>query len=170
MQKVVYVDNAATTKISSKVLEVMMPYLTEFYGNPSSIYSVGRDAKKAIETARDKVAAALGCENSEIYFMGSGTEADNYAIKSVMEKLSKKGKNHIITTNFEHHAVLHTCEYMQKHGFDVTYLPVDENGYVTATQVSDAITDKTGLVTIMYANNEIGTIQPISEIGKVCKD
>ncbi len=171
MQKTIYVDNAATTKIKPQVLEAMMPYLTEHYGNPSSIYAFGNSARHALDTARDSVAKALGCTAGEIYFTGNGTEADNFAIKAVMEKQkSRFGKNHIITTVFEHHAVLHTCEYMARNGYEVTYLPVDENGYVSAEQVKEAITDKTGLVTIMYANNEIGTIQPIAEIGAVCKD
>ncbi len=171
MQKFIYADNAATTKIKKPVLDAMMPYLTEEYGNPSSIYSFGSKSKQAVEAARENVAKAFNCTAGEIYFTGCGTEADNYAIKSVMDKQnSRHGKNHIITTVFEHHAVLHTCEYMQKHGYKVTYLPVDENGYVTAKQVKEAITDKTGLVSIMYANNEIGTIQPIAEIGKICKE
>jgi cysteine desulfurase len=169
MNKPIYADNAATTKIDSRVLDAMMPYLTEHYGNASSIYSVGRDAKRALETAREQVAAGLGAKVQEIYFTGGGSESDNWAIKGSMSLLKAKGKNHIITTNFEHHAILHTCQFMEKNGFEVTYLPVNEEGYVTPEQVEDAIRDTTGLVTIMYANNEIGTIQPISEIGAVCR-
>lgn len=148
----------------------MVPYLTEHYGNPSSIYSIGRDARKAVEVARQKVAAAIGAHPTEIYFTGCGTESDNWALKSIAEFWGKKGKNQIITTNFEHHAILHTCEKLAKQGYDIVYLPVNEEGYVTAEQVKNAITDKTCLVSVMYANNEIGTIQPIAEIGKVCKE
>lgn len=169
LNRFVYADNAATTKISDTVFDAMLPYLKEHYGNPSSIYSIGRDARKAIEVAREKVAKAINAQPNEIYFTGCGTEADNWAIKSTVELLSKKGKNHIITTAFEHHAILHTCEALEKKGFEVTYLPVCSDGYVTAKQVEDAITDKTAIVTIMYANNEIGTIQPIKEIGEVCR-
>lgn len=170
MKRFVYADNAATTKVNDMVLTKMLPYFSEHYGNASSIYSVGRDAKKAIEAARQKVATALNATNQEIYFTGSGSEADNWAIKGSMEFLKTKGKTHIITTNFEHHAVLHTCQYLEKHGFEVTYLPVNQEGYITAEQVEHAIRPETGLVTIMYANNEIGTIQPITEIGAVCRE
>lgn len=170
MKRFVYADNAATTKVNDIVLTEMLPYFSEHYGNASSIYSVGRDAKKAIEAARQKVATALNATNQEIYFTGSGSEADNWAIKGSMEFLKTKGKTHIITTNFEHHAVLHTCQYLEKHGFEVTYLPVNQEGYITAEQVEHAIRPETGLVTIMYANNEIGTIQPIAEIGAVCRE
>ncbi len=170
MERFVYADNAATTNVSKSVFDSMVPYLTTYYGNPSSIYSVGRDAKKAIEVARQKVAAAIGAQPTEIYFTGCGTESDNWAIKSTAELLKQKGKNQIITTNFEHHAVLHTCEHLKKLGFEIVYLPVDTEGYVSAEQVKNAITDKTALVTIMYANNEIGTIQPIREIGAVCRE
>lgn len=147
----------------------MLPYLKEHYGNPSSIYSVGRDARKAIEVSRQKVAKAINAQPTEIYFTGCGSEADNWALKSTMDILSKKGKTHIITTAFEHHAILHTCKSLEKKGYQVTYLPVSSDGYVTAKQVEDAITDKTAIVSIMYANNEIGTIQPVAEIGAVCK-
>ena len=170
MKKFVYADNAATTKISDNVYDAMLPYLKEYYGNPSSIYSIGRDAKKAIELARQKVAKGFGAQPTEIYFTGCGTESDNWAIRSTAYELKAKGKNHIITTNFEHHAVLHTCQQLEKEGFEVTYLPVDEDGYIKSEQVLNAITDKTGLVSIMYANNEIGTIQPISEIGAICRE
>ena len=170
MKRFVYADNAATTKISPAVFDAMVPYLTEQYGNPSSIYSIGRDARKAIEIARQKVAAAIGAEPTEIYFTGCGTESDNWALKSTAELMGQKGKNQIITTNFEHHAVLHTCEHLKRQGFEIIYLPVDSEGYVTAEQVKNAITEKTAMVSVMYANNEIGTIQPISEIGQVCRD
>ncbi|MGI5897271.1 MAG: cysteine desulfurase NifS [Oscillospiraceae bacterium] len=169
-KKFVYADNAATTKVSESVLNAMLPYLTEHYGNPSSVYSIARTAKRAIEDARAKVAAALGAEPREIYFTSCGTESDNWAIKGTAMKLAAKGKKHIITSNFEHHAVLHTCEYLEKHGFEVTYLPVDSMGLLDPRQVAEAIRPDTALVTIMYANNEIGTIQPVAEIGKICRD
>ena len=170
MNRFVYVDNAATTKVSKSVIQHMVPFLENEYGNPSSIYSIGRSSKIAIEEAREKVAKALGAEPAEIYFTAGGSEADNWAIRSVANNLKKKGKNHIITTVFEHHAVLHTVQALEKDGFEVTYLPVDENGLVSAKQVSDAIKDTTALVTVMYANNEIGTILPIEEIGAICKE
>lgn len=170
MKKFVYVDNAATTKVSKNVLEHMVPFLENEYGNPSSIYSIGRSARIAIEKAREKVAKAIGADSGEIYFTAGGSEADNWAIRSVATNLKKKGKNHIITTVFEHHAVLHTVQALEKDGFEVTYLPVDEKGLITAKQVEEAIKDTTALVTIMYANNEIGTLLPIEEIGAVCKE
>lgn len=170
MKRFVYADNAATTQISPEVLEAMMPWLTEGYGNPSSIYELGRSAGFAIEDARKKAAAALGAQPNEIYFTGCGSESDNWAIKGAAHKLAAKGKKHIVTTVFEHHAVLHTCAALEKEGFEVTYLPVDERGLVTAKQVADAIRPDTALVTIMYANNEIGTIQPIPEIGELCRE
>lgn len=169
-KRYIYADNAATTAVSENVLNTMMPFLTTQYGNPSSIYKLGRDAQKVVEEAREKAAAALGCNPSEIFFTSCGTESDNWAIRATAERLAAKDKNHIITTAFEHHAVLHTCAYLEKHGFTVTYLPVGENGVITPEQVAEAITDKTALVTIMYANNEIGTIQPIPEIGKLCHE
>ena len=169
-KRFVYADNAATTRVSQSVLDAMMPYLAEHYGNASSVYSIARTAKRAIEEARGKVAAALGAEPREIYFTSCGTESDNWAIKGTAMKLAAKGKKHIITSNFEHHAVLHTCEYLEKHGFEVTYLPVDSMGLISPEQVEKAIRPDTALVTIMYANNEIGTIQPIAEIGKICRD
>lgn len=168
-QSFIYADNAATTKISRPVLDAMLPFLTEHYGNPSSIYTIGRTARKAVELARVQAAKAIGAEPTEIYFTGSGTEADNWAIKSTAYLQREKGKTHIITTNFEHHAVLHTCEKLEKQGFKVTYLPVDNDGYITPEQVEAAITDETALCTIMYANNEIGTILPIAEIGAICR-
>ena len=169
MDRTVYADNAATTAVSPQVLEAMLPYYKEVYGNPSSLYSVGQKAKAALEEARETVAACLGAEAGEIYFTSCGTESDNWAIKGAAHAMRKKGKDHIITSAFEHHAVLHTCQALEKEGFTVTYLPVHENGIVRPEELEAAITDKTGLVTIMYANNEIGTIQPIPEIGAICK-
>jgi len=169
-KRFVYADNAATTKVSQSVLDAMTPYLTEHYGNASSVYSIARTAKRAIEEARGKVAAALGAEPREIYFTSCGTESDNWAIKGAALRLAAKGKKHIVTSSIEHHAVLHTCEYLEKQGFEVTYLPVDGMGLVSPEQVEQAIRPDTALVTIMYANNEIGTIQPVAEIGKICRD
>lgn len=167
-KRYIYADNSATTKVSESVLSEMLPYFTEEYGNPSSIYRLGRNAGRAVEDARARIASVFGCQPSEIYFTSGGSEADNWAIKGVADKLFAKGKKHIITTAFEHHAVLHTCEYLAKKGFEITYLPVGDKGYVTAKQVEDAIREDTALVTIMYANNEIGTIMPIPEIAEVC--
>lgn len=175
MKRFVYADNAATTKIAPEVLDAMMPWLTEGYGNASSIYKKGREARLAMENARHQIEKALGVKESrpdygvEIYFTSGGSEADNWAIKGAAKLMAPKGKKHIITTVFEHHAVLHTCAALEKEGFAVTYLPVDKDGLVTAQQVEDAIREDTALVTIMYANNEIGTVQPIAEIGAVCK-
>ena len=166
----VYADNAATTAVSPKVVEAMLPYFTEVYGNPSSLYSVGQKAKEELEEARERIAKVLGATPREIYFTSGGSEADNQAIVSAARLGAKKGKKHIISTKFEHHAVLHTLEALEKEGFEVTLLDVHSNGVVTAEQVADAIREDTALVTIMYANNEIGTIQPIAEIGKVCKE
>ena len=165
----VYLDNAATTALSPKVLEQMMPYLTTIYGNPSSPHSFGQEARKGVDHARDQVAKALNALPEEIIFTGCGTESDNTVLFGVAERYAKKG-NHIITTNVEHHAIVHTCEALEKRGVEVTYLPVDENGMVTGEQVANAITDKTILVSIMFANNEVGTIMPIAEIGKVCRE
>lgn len=166
----IYADNAATTKISPEVLEKMMPYLTEVYGNPSSLYSVGAKAKEALETARENIAKNLGAKSaSEIFFTSGGSESDNWAVKGVAHALKASGKKHIVTSKFEHHAILHTCAALEKEGFEVTYLDVYENGLVRVEDVENAIREDTALVTIMYANNEIGTIQPISEIGAVCK-
>ena len=169
-KRFIYADNAATTAVSKRVLDAMLPYMTEQFGNPSSIYKLGRDAEKAITEVREKIASAIGCSASEIFFTSGGSEADNWAIRSAALRLGAKGKKHIITTNFEHHAVLHTCEFLEKQGFEVTYLPVDEMGLITAEQVKNAIREDTALVTIMYANNEIGTIMPIKEIGEVCRE
>ncbi len=167
----VYADNAATTALSPKVLDKMMPYLTTVFGNPSSLYQIGSEAKEAVEEARETVADLIGAAHpSEIYFTSGGSESDNWAIKGVAATLMKKGKKHIITSKFEHHAVLHTCKALEKQGFEVTYLDVYENGIVKAEDVKNAIRPDTALVTIMYANNEIGTIQPIAEIGKICRE
>lgn len=170
MKKIIYMDNAATTAVSQEALETMMPFFRENFGNPSTIYSVGRNAKKELEIARERVAKALGASPKEIFFTSCGTESDNWAIKGAAFEGLKKGKNHIITSKIEHHAVLHTVQYLEKKGFDVTYLDVDSQGLVNPKDVENAITGKTALVTIMYANNEIGTIEPIEEIGKICKD
>lgn len=167
-KRFIYADNSATTQVSESVLKEMMPYFTTEYGNPSSIYRLGRNAGRAIETARERIAAVFGCQPSEIYFTGGGSESDNWAIRGAAEKMAQKGKKHIITTAFEHHAVLHTCQLLEKQGFEVTYLPVGEKGVITPEQVENAIREDTALVTIMYANNEIGTIMPIPEIAEVC--
>ena len=169
MSKCIYMDNAATTQVYPEVFDAMKPYFTEFYGNPSSIYSFAGNSKKAVEDARKTIADFLGARTEEIYFTGGGSESDNWAIKAVAESFSDKGK-HIITTKIEHHAVLHTCEYLEKKGFEVTYLDVDENGFVNPADVEKAIRPDTILVSIMTANNEIGTIEPIAEIGKIAKD
>ena len=163
-------DNAATTSLKSEVLEEMMPILKENYGNPSSIYSIGRNARKEVEKSRQTVAEILGADSNEIFFTSGGTESDNWAIRGVAFAQLKKGKNHIITSKIEHHAVLHTVKQLEKEGFEATYLDVDENGFVNPADVKAAITEKTALVTIMYANNEIGTVQKISEIGKICRE
>ena len=166
----IYADNAATTKMSRTAIEAMLPYMDKIYGNPSSLYSFGQDAKEALEGARERIAAVLGCEPREITFTSGGSEADNQAIFSAARIGERKGKKHIISTAFEHHAVLHTLDKLKKQGFEITLLDVHENGIVTAQQVADAIREDTCLVTIMFANNEIGTIQPIAEIGKVCRE
>ena len=164
----IYLDNAATTAVSPEVLTAMLPYFTECYGNPSSIHSTGRDAHKAVDAARRQVAAAINADPAEIYFTAGGSESDNWAIKGTAFAKRDKG-NHIITTAIEHHAVLHTCQWLEKQGFEVTYLPVDENGLVSVEDVEKAITDKTILISIMAANNEIGTIEPIAEIGALAR-
>ena len=166
----VYADNAATTKLSDVALAAMMPYFTTVYGNPSSLHSVGQEAKEHLEDARARVAKCLGCEPREIYFTSGGSEADNQAIISAARFGARKGKKHIISTAFEHHAVLHTLEKLEKEGFEVTYLDVRNNHNITAQQVKDAIREDTCLVTVMYANNEIGSVLPIAEIGAVCKE
>ena len=166
----IYADNAATTKMSPTAIGAMMPYLSETYGNPSSLHSVGQAAAEALADARGRIAAILGCDAREITFTSGGSEADNQAILSAARLGARKGKRHIISTAFEHHAVLHTLQKLEKEGFSVTLLDVHENGLVTAEQVAEAIREDTCLVTIMYANNEIGTIQPISEIGALCRE
>ena len=166
----VYADNAATTKMSTVALNAMMPYMTEIYGNPSSLHSVGQEAKEALEAARASVAKCLGCEPREIYFTSGGSEADNQAIISAARFGARKGKKHIISTAFEHHAVLHTLQKLEKEGFEVTYLDVKENHNVSAAQVKEALRPDTCLVTTMYANNEIGSVLPIAQIGAVCKE
>lgn len=169
-KKFIYCDNAATTKVSKNVLETMMPYFTEEYGNASSIYRLGQSAAKALLKAREAVAEAIGAKQHEIFFTSGGSESDNWAIKGAALNGAKKGKKHIITSVFEHHAVLHTCEFLEKQGYEVTYIPVDEKGLVNPDDVKNAIREDTCLVTIMFANNEIGTIQPIAEIGEICKN
>ena len=165
----VYADNAATTKMSTTAINAMIPYFETIYGNPSSLHSIGQEAKEALESARARVAACLGCEPREIYFTSGGSEADNQAIISAARLGAKKGKKHIISTAFEHHAVLHTLNRLEKEGFEVTLLDVRNNHNITAQQVADAIRPDTCLVTTMYANNEIGSILPIAEIGAICK-
>ena len=168
MEQFVYADNAATTKLSPAVLEAMMPYLTEEYGNPSSLYRFGNHAKRAIEQARKEVADVLGAEPFEILFTGGGTEADNW-VKEIMRSLKARGKNHFITSAVEHHALLHSAQRLQKEGFEVTFIPVDREGRIDPEQIRAAIRPETGLVSIMFANNEIGTIYPIKEIGAICR-
>ena len=170
MKRFVYADNAATTKISDSVFQSMIPYLTEKFGNASSLYSLARESRRAVEAAREKVAKALGAEAREIFFTSCGTESDNWALKGAAHAMAKKGKKHLITTVFEHHAILHTCQALEKEGFEVTYLPVEENGIVSLEKLKAAIRPDTALVSVMYANNEIGTVQPIAEIGAVCKE
>lgn len=169
MKKTIYVDNAATTKTSDKVIKAMLPYFNDIYGNPSSPHGCGIKAKADLDSARAKVAACLNAAANEIFFTSGGTESDNWAIKGVAYEMLKKGKNHIVTSKFEHHAVLHTLDCLKKEGFEVTYLEVHENGIIEPSELENAITEKTGLVTVMFANNEIGTIQPISDIGAICK-
>lgn len=170
MEKIIYADNAATTAVSKSVLEKMLPFFTEAYGNASSLYSLGSVAKVAVEKAREQVAEAIGCTAREIYFTAGGSESDNWAIKGYAKSMLKKGKNHIISTKFEHHAVLHTLEALEKDGFEVTLLDVNSDGVVKVEDLAAAIKETTGLVTVMYANNEIGTVQPIAEIGALCRE
>ena len=164
----IYMDNAATTPVAPEVLETMLPYFTQVYGNASSIHQTGREALKAISNARRQVAAAIGAKPEEIYFTAGGSESDNWAIKGTAFAKKAKG-NHIITSAVEHHAVLHTCEWLEKQGFEVTYLPVDKEGFISLDGLEKAITDKTILISIMAANNEIGALQPVKEIGKIAK-
>lgn len=164
----VYLDYSATTPVKEEVLKEMIPYFTEKFGNPSSLYDKGLEAKDAVNHAREQVAALINADPSEVYFTAGGTEADNWAIFGVADKLKDKG-NHIITTKIEHHAMLHSCEFLEKHGYEVTYLGIDENGRISLEELENAITDKTILISVMMVNNEIGTVQPIKEIGKIAK-
>ncbi|KIR02389.1 Cysteine desulfurase [Lachnospiraceae bacterium TWA4] len=166
MNKTIYLDNAATTQVYDEVFEAMKPYFTEYYGNPSSIYSFAGTAEKGVDEAREIIANAIGAKANEIYFTGGGSESDNWALKATCDAYKKKG-NHIITSNIEHHAILHTCEYLEKNGFEVTYVPVDENGFVKLDELEKAIRPETILISVMAANNEIGTIQPLKEIGEI---
>lgn len=167
--KRVYLDYAATTPLNKDVLEKMIPYFSDKFGNPSSVYYEGREGRKAIDEARQKIADSINANANEIFFTGGGTEADNWAITGIALANQKKG-NHIITTSIEHHAVLHTCQYLEKHGFEVTYLKVDKDGLIDLQELKDSIRDTTILISIMYANNEIGTIQPIKEIGHIARE
>ena len=169
MKTTIYLDNAATTKTAKEVVDAMLPYFTESYGNPSSIYEIGQRSKEAITKAREQIAEVLGAKSEEIYFTAGGSEADNWALKAAFEAYKSKG-NHIITTKIEHHAILHTCEYLEKRGARVTYLDVDENGIVKLDDLLEAITPETILISIMFANNEIGAVQPIKEIGMIAKE
>ncbi|MGN1368922.1 MAG: cysteine desulfurase NifS [Aristaeellaceae bacterium] len=166
----IYADNAATTRMSQTAIQAMLPYLDQVYGNPSSLYAFGQQAREALEDARRRIAVCLGCEAREIIFTSGGSEADNQALLTAAALGARKGKKHIISTAFEHHAVLHTLEYLKKQGFEITLLDVHPTGLVSAQQVAEAIRDDTCLVTVMYANNEIGTIQPIADIGAVCRE
>ncbi|MBR6652009.1 MAG: cysteine desulfurase, partial [Anaerotignum sp.] len=163
-----YFDNAATTPVREEVLQAILPYFREYYGNASSVYGIAKESKKALEKARAQVAAAIGAKPEEVYFTAGGSESDNLALRGVAEAYQKKG-NHIITTKIEHHAILHTAEYLEKHGVEVTYLNVDEFGRISLEELEKAIRPETILISIMFANNEIGTIQPIAEIGAIAK-
>ena len=169
MSKLIYLDNAATTKTAPEVVEAMLPFFTEYYGNPSSVYSFASKSKEAVTRQREIIAGALGAKANEIYFTAGGTESDNWAIKAAAEAYESKGK-HIITSKIEHHAVLHTCEYLEHRGFEVTYLNVDENGVVDLEELKQAIRPDTILISIMFANNEIGTMEPVREIGEIAKE
>ena len=168
-KKIIYLDNAATTKTRPEVVEAMLPYFTEKFGNPSSVYGFASQNKEAVTVAREQIAKALNAPTQDIYFTAGGSEADNWALKAAMEAYKDKG-NHLITTKIEHHAILHTCEYLEKQGCEVTYLDVDENGVVDLEQLKKSIKPTTVLISVMYANNEIGTIQPIKEIGQIAKE
>lgn len=169
-RQIVYADNAATTPLSPIALKAMLPYLEEIYGNPSTPYSLGRRTKKAIETARSDIAQCLGADVHEIFFTSGGSESDNWALKGAARSMAHQGKTHIITTRFEHHAVLHTCAALEKEGFSVTYLDVHENGIIRPEEAEAAIRPETGLMSVMFANNEIGTIQPIESLGAICHE
>ena len=168
-KKIIYLDNAATTKTAPEVVDAMLPYFTELYGNASTIYSLGAECKKAMNEARETIADALGAKAEEIYFTAGGSESDNWALKATAEAYKAKG-NHIITSKIEHHAILHTCEYLEQHGFEVTYIGVDENGKIKLDELKKAIRPTTILISVMYANNEIGTIEPIKEIGEIAHE
>lgn len=168
MKTNIYFDNAATTPVRKEVYDEILPYFMQYYGNASSIYTIARESKKALEKAREQVAKALNANIDEIYFTAGGSESDNFALKGIAEAMGKKGK-HIITTQIEHHAILHTCEYLQQRGFEITYLPVDEYGKISLEELKNAIRKDTILISVMFANNEIGTIQPIKEIGAIAK-
>jgi cysteine desulfurase len=168
-QRTIYMDHAATTSVKPEVVDAMIPFFTKHFGNPSSLYGIARVSKKAIDTARMQTAKALGAEPDEIFFTSGGSESDNWAIKGVAFANRKRG-NHIITTQIEHHAVLHTCQFLKKEGFEVIYLPVDHYGLIDPVDLEKAITDKTILISIMYANNEIGTIEPIAELGAIARE
>lgn len=165
----IYLDNAATTKVADSVVDAMLPYFKEYYGNASSIYQLGAKSKEALDESREYIAGTLGAKTNEIYFTAGGSESDNWAIKATADAYAQKGK-HIITSAIEHHAVLHTCEYLEKHGYEVTYVGVDENGVIKLDELKAAIRPDTILITVMFANNEIGTIQPIKEIGEIAKE
>ena len=169
MDKMIYLDNAATTKVADSVVDAMLPYFKEYYGNASSIYQLGAKSKEALDEAREYIAGTLGAKTNEIYFTAGGSESDNWAIKATADAYARKGK-HIITSAIEHHAVLHTCEYLEKHGYEVTYVGVDENGVIKLDELKAAIRPDTILISVMFANNEIGTIQPIKEIGEIAKE
>ena len=169
MKKIIYLDNAATTKTAPEVVDAMLPYFTEFYGNASTIYDLGNHSKNAMNEARDIIADALGARGEEIYFTAGGSESDNWALKATAEAYKSKG-NHIITSKIEHHAILHTCEWLEKQGLEVTYVDVDENGVIKLDELKKAIRPTTILISVMFANNEIGTIQPIKEIGEIAKE
>ena len=169
MSKLIYLDNAATTKTAPEVVEAMLPYFTEYYGNPSSVYSFAAQNKEVITQQREIIANALGAKTEEIYFTAGGSESDNWALKCTAEAYANKGK-HIITSKIEHHAILHTCEYLEKKGFEITYIDVDENGILKLDDLKAAIRPDTILISVMFANNEIGTIQPIKEIGAIAKE
>ncbi|MBE5935420.1 MAG: cysteine desulfurase NifS [Lachnospiraceae bacterium] len=169
MDKMIYLDNAATTKVKGEVVEAMMPYFTEHYGNPSSVYQFATKSKEAVDNAKDIIAKSLNTRGADIYFTAGGTESDNWAIKATAEAYKNKGK-HIITSKIEHHAVLHTCEHLEKEGYEVTYIDVDENGILKLDELKKAIRTDTILISVMFANNEIGTIQPIKEIGEIAKE
>lgn len=169
MEKLIYLDNAATTRTRPEVVEAMLPYFTELYGNPSSVYDFSTPAKQAVTHARETIAASIGAKTNEIYFTGGGSESDNWALKAAADAYKGKG-NHIITSKIEHHAILHTCEYLEQHGFEITYVDVDENGILKLDELKKAIRPATILISVMYANNEIGTIQPVREIGEIARE